>query len=80
MHAHVELNERRWKSDLKSLTEEIADHADSPDANHALAVVQARAALGTMAMARWTKWLAIATFVLAAATVVLVVVAIAAGD
>ena len=67
------VNDRSWKDSMQALTTRVLDASGSPDAEHALAVIQARAAVSTRLLAIWTGCLAGATVVLAIATIVIAV-------
>jgi hypothetical protein len=69
--------DKAWTDTPRQLTEELLAHkADSEKANWIRGVIEARAAVAATEAAFWTKWLAIATFLLALATVVLAIIAV----
>lgn len=69
-----------WKKSPRELARELADPTKpriSPYAETQRAILDSKFAEAHFATARWTKLLAIATFVLAAVTVVAVIVGVA---
>jgi hypothetical protein len=70
--------ESLWNASAEENAKQMVRAGHEPDSRAALqlrTVIEAKLAVASRAAATWTKWLALATFALALATVVLAIVA-----